>query len=106
LVDVDLEQRVVALVEARRPQLVELVRQVVDRELEQLVAAELERRGDGNGHEAPASDSTPSTKMCTSCARTLPLSKFEAHRWKCRECRRRERETRAQEPDPELPRTD
>jgi hypothetical protein len=37
------EQRVAALVHARQPQLAALVRQAIDRELDRLVEAEIER---------------------------------------------------------------
>jgi hypothetical protein len=117
LVDADLEQRVAALVEARRPQLAELVRRAVDHELERLVAAELEQRN-GNGYVATdfqvehdqleKTEHVSGTKVCTNCARSLPLAKFEAHRSKCRECRRAEARAREHEQAPaeEPPRTD
>jgi hypothetical protein len=111
LVDVDLEPRGAALVEARRPQPAELVRRAVDHELERLVAAELEQRSNGNGHTAPRSDPrtlADATKACTGpCRRTLPLSAFEKGRAKCRQCRHAEhraRQDRAAEAEP--PRTD
>src|SRR5262249_7965983 len=88
-----LEARVIALVQSHRPQLAELVRQAVDRELVALVDAELARRN-GNGaapklSAAKAQDDPPGEqRRCKTCGETKPLDRFEAHRHQCRECRR------------------
>jgi len=106
-----IDERIQQLVAARREDLAELVRQAVERELQALVAAELEaRNGNGTGEVAALSGrvrESDAVKVCTGpCGRTLPVTAFERGRRKCRECRRgeyRNRERRA--PDPEPPRT-
>jgi hypothetical protein len=104
-----IDDRISELVGAHRSELVELVRQAVDRELQVLVAAELEHRANGNG--APAvQEATPAPPLrtCKGCGRTLDVSRFEAHRYRCKDCRRadaassRERRSPA---EPEPPRT-
>ena len=95
-----IDARISELVSAHRPELEQLVRQAVDRELALLVDAELERRGNGSSETAAAA----ATKVCRGCGRTLPASSFEKHRHVCRECRARQREQRHQaEADTEPP---
>jgi hypothetical protein len=80
-----IDERISELVSAHRPQLEQLVRQAVDRELAALVDAELARRSNGS----TAAGVTQTTKSCRGpCGRTLPASSFERHRHVCRDCRR------------------
>jgi hypothetical protein len=89
---VSLDQLVAAAVEQRRPELAALVRQAVDAELARLIDDELAARENGDGHVSAAPDSAndrSATKVCSSCARTLPLARFARHRAQCRDCRNR-----------------
>jgi hypothetical protein len=100
-----IDERIQELVAAHRSELEHLVDAELDRQLARLVDERLAAR---NGNAATAIVSE--VKVCAGpCGRALPLSKFEAHRSKCRECRRAEQharqEARAQEPDPEPPRS-
>jgi len=61
LAGVDLEERIAALVQARRGELAELVRGVVDRELERLVEQELRAR---NGHTPRSPPPNVPTRLC------------------------------------------
>jgi hypothetical protein len=105
---VDVEARVVALVQSHRPQLAELVRQAVDRELQALVQAELEHRANGNGNGAQAARTA--SALCAPCGeRTRMKGRTVCSRCKVREewRRARERQTAAapEEPPPEVDRT-
>ena len=107
---VDVEARVVALVQSHRPQLAELVRQAVDAELERLVDAELRARN-GNGATAPVETrATATTRRCNRCGRDLPPSSFDKGRGTCRRCRheqhlqREQLRSAAAAADEELPR--
>jgi hypothetical protein len=104
-----IDERIRALVTAHRPELEHLVDAELDRQIDVLVSERIAAR---NGRGQPASPTGAAilseTKVCTTCARTLPLSKFEAHRSKCRRCRhaeQRARQDRAAEAE-EPPRTD
>jgi hypothetical protein len=98
---VDVEARVAALVEARRAELEQLVRQAVDRELEALVAAELAHRN-GNGAVAASSPSAeldvprplaPAPEELRLC-RVCGEQPAQQHRTVCGRCRERERKQR------------
>jgi len=88
-----LEQRIAAVLEQHRPQLAELVHQAVDRELQALVAAELQRCNGTtpsairNGTRARPSGQ-PDTRLCRTCGQAKPRDGFEAGRAVCRGCRR------------------
>jgi hypothetical protein len=107
---VDVEARVVELVEARRPELEQLVRQAVDAELERLVDVELDRAlerlaSSSNGATPMRSTSEPRTLIepneseartrsepCASCGERPAVP----GRTICNRCRgRRRRERRA-----------
>jgi hypothetical protein len=84
--------------EARRPELVELVRQEVDRRLEalvvELVAGELEARRNGAGYSglsrAEPELEAPATRLCSLCGEQKPSSDYQPGRARCRSCRARE----------------
>jgi len=89
-----LEERIQAIVhEQHRDQLAELVREVVDRELQALVEAELAARN-GNGSTAQAANPLQETRHCRGCDRDLPASAFERGRHMCRACRRQQERDR------------
>jgi len=99
-----IDERISELVSAHRPELEQLIRRAVDRELEHLIEAEFARRGSGSS-ETATSAAVATAKVCRDCGRTLPVSSFEKHRLVCRECRARQREQRRQaEADAEPPR--
>jgi hypothetical protein len=70
-----------------------VVREVVDRELQALVEAELAARI-GNGSTAQAAGPLQETRHCRGCDRDLPASAFERGRHICRACRRQQERDR------------
>jgi hypothetical protein len=85
-VNVAIDERVQAIVHARRDQLEEIVRAAVDRELQALVDAELERRANGNGTTGTLIRSTPSrTRICSACGER-PAARL---RTVCEHCRQK-----------------
>jgi hypothetical protein len=108
-----IDERISELVAAHHQELAELVRQAVDRELQSLVAAELEHRN-GNGSRSQAGtlkasqpgtlstirpevvsgDSAETVKVCNRCGETKPTTDFEAGRRTCRSCRWRQQRQR------------
>jgi hypothetical protein len=95
-----LEERVSAAIEARRGELLELVRQTLDAQVAALVDQEVARL---NGRSAPSP-----TKRCTLCDRDLPFDEFAANRRQCRRClakrdAERRRRRREQPTEPEAP---
>ena len=83
---------------ARREQLAEIVRRIVDQELAALVDQELEHAlANGNGATTPAPEpDAPATRICVACRREKPVTAYEQARTKCRACRRREHLERVQ----------
>jgi hypothetical protein len=110
---VDLEARIAALIEARRPELEQLVDAALDRELEAMIMARITSLNGQADLIAPGANNSKAdyvmVKVCTgACGRTLPLTAFEKGRGKCRECRRAEQRARGhdhEQTDSEPPRT-
>jgi hypothetical protein len=90
-----IDERIGELVAAHRPQLEQLVRQAVDRELKHLVDAELKRRANGNGAAA-------TTRLCSECGER-PAAKHRKVCEGCRHARMREQQTPAAEAEPPRP---
>jgi hypothetical protein len=90
-----IDERIGEIVAAHRPELEQLVRQAVDRELERLVEVELARYRNGNTAAA-------TTRVCSECGER-PAARHRTVCERCRRARMREQQTVAAEPEPPRP---